>query len=90
MIQVITNMDVLLGTSLAGRLPQIDPTVRRNFYATAAVQSDMICAYRSLRCLLRQLGSVAMTVACNEMLEPLRLPIVVMTTPTVVRFFGYK
>lgn len=31
-----------------------------------------------------------MTIACNEMLEPLRLPIVIVSTPTVVRMLGYK
>lgn len=37
-----------------------------------------------------QIGAVAMTIACNEMLEPVRLPIVIMSTPTVVRLLGYK
>jgi hypothetical protein len=36
------------------------------------------------------LGNVAVAIAVNELLEPIRLPFVIATTPTVVRFFTNK
>jgi hypothetical protein len=33
------------------------------------------------------LGNAALAIALNELMEPIRLPIVVMTTPTVVNGF---
>lgn len=35
-----------------------------------------------------QLGTIALTIAANELLEPVRLPIVVLTTKPVVNFFS--
>ena len=94
MVQVIGQLDLLLGTQLALRLPDIDPTVSLRAPIWPACLA-FLPVHARLTALDRmavdlQVGTVAMTIACNEMLEPLRLPLVVVSTPAVVRILGYK
>ena len=84
-MQVVAHADTILGTSLASRLPEVDPTVRPAGPTQAS--APFPCCNSRVVC---QVGNVALAIACNELMEPLRLPLVVASTPTVVRLLRLK
>ena len=85
-MQVVAHADTILGTSLASRLPEVDPTVHPTG-PTPKASAPFPCCNSRVVC---QVGNVALAIACNELMEPLRLPLVVASTPTVVRLLRLK